>query len=340
MTEILEDGAADAALPGRNAGERDPARRAQGREESRRRGLTRRRLRTVAADRVERTRLALQVEGDGVQFQQCQALGFGQVGEIPEGSEESGDGFARGQGMRAAQPAQPDPAEQMGFKFLYPNDKFKITIKSEKPVLGYAVNTEQAGQLQGSQLIPRYQTYIKGVDWGLIKPVMVIEKATNTTAEFTLTDVAPLTYVIDGRWMGYDSNYDNTPPFTYEITIVKTGGPTQQNFDFAGGFRLFGSGWVEGAKSDIIGPGLTCLHRQMARIVTGDADDLVFADSRAGLGIGHIVLSDMDTVSTELGRQIGPVVEEERDAAALSNRYQHFHSAGDVVVRHILEAKL
>jgi len=123
---------------------------------------------------------------------------------------------------------------QMGFKFLYPNDKFKITIKSEKPVLGYAVNTEQAGQLQGSQLIPRYQTYIKGVDWGLIKPVMVIEKATNTTAEFTLTDVAPLTYVIDGRWMGYDSNYDNTPPFTYEITIVKTGGPTQQNFDFAG----------------------------------------------------------------------------------------------------------
>ncbi len=121
----------------------------------------------------------------------------------------------------------------MGYKFLYPRDKFRITIKSEKPVLGYAVFTEQAGQLQGSQLIPRYQSYIKGgIDWGLIKPFMVMEKATDSTKEFTLQDVGPLTYVVDGRWMGYDSNYDNTAPFTYEITIVKTGGPTQQNFDF------------------------------------------------------------------------------------------------------------
>jgi hypothetical protein len=123
----------------------------------------------------------------------------------------------------------------MGYKFLYPKDKFKITIKSEKPVLGYALSTEQAGQLQGSQMIPRYETYIKGgIDWGLIEPVMVIEKATDTTKEFTLEDVGPLTYVVDGRWMGYDSNYENTQPFTYEITIVKTGGPTEQNFDFAG----------------------------------------------------------------------------------------------------------
>ncbi len=123
----------------------------------------------------------------------------------------------------------------MGYKFLYPKDKFRITIESEKPVLGYALSTERAGQLQGSQLIPRYQTYVKGgIDWGLIEPVMVIEKATDTTKEFTLQDVGPLTYVVDGRWMGYESNYDNTPPFSYEITIVKTGGPTEQNFDFAG----------------------------------------------------------------------------------------------------------
>ena len=119
----------------------------------------------------------------------------------------------------------------MGFKFLYPKDKFKITIKSEKPVLGYAVNTEQAGQLPA--LIPRYQTYVKGgIDWGLIEPFMVMEKATDTTNEFTLQDVGPLTYVVDGRWMGYDSSYDNTAPFSYEITIVKTGGPTEQSFDF------------------------------------------------------------------------------------------------------------
>jgi hypothetical protein len=121
----------------------------------------------------------------------------------------------------------------MGYKFLYPKDKFRITIKSEQPVLGYALSTERAGQLAG--LIPRYQTYIKGgIDWGLIEPVMVIDKATDTTKEFTLEDTGPLTYVVDGRWMGYESDYTNTGPFKYEITIVKTGGPTKQNFDFAG----------------------------------------------------------------------------------------------------------
>ena len=121
----------------------------------------------------------------------------------------------------------------MGYKFLYPKDKFRITIKSQQPVLGYALSTEQAGQLQA--LIPRYQSYIKGgIDWGLIEPLMVIEKATDTTKEFTLEYTGPLTYVVDGRWMGYESVYDSTGPFTYEITIVKTGGPTKQSFDFAG----------------------------------------------------------------------------------------------------------
>jgi hypothetical protein len=120
----------------------------------------------------------------------------------------------------------------MGFKFLYPKDTFRITIKSEKPVLGYAMNTEQARQLQGSQLIPRYQAFTKGVDWGLIEPSMVLEKATDTTKEFTVENVGPLTYVVDGRWMSYDSAYDTIQPFSYEITIVKTGGPTQQNFNF------------------------------------------------------------------------------------------------------------
>jgi hypothetical protein len=121
----------------------------------------------------------------------------------------------------------------MGYKFLYPKDKFRITIKSEQPVLGYALSTLQAGQL--AALIPRYQPYIKGgIDWGLIEHYMVIEKATDTTKEFTLTDTLPLTYVVDGRWMGYESDYANTGPFQYEITIVKTGGPTEQNFDFAG----------------------------------------------------------------------------------------------------------
>ena len=44
--------------------------------------------------------------------------------------------------------------KDLGFKFIYPGDKFRISIKAEKPVLGYALNTEQATGLQGSQLDP------------------------------------------------------------------------------------------------------------------------------------------------------------------------------------------
>jgi hypothetical protein len=142
--------------------------------------------------------------------------------------------------------------KDMGFKFVYPGDKFWITIKAEKPVLGYALNTEQASQLEGSQLIPRYESYSTKVQWGLIDPSFVIEKATDSTEEFiygnyieyrfengkyvemlkTKGEVHRLTYVIDGRWMSYDPVYDNVQPFNYEITITKTGGPTQQSFNF------------------------------------------------------------------------------------------------------------
>ena len=142
--------------------------------------------------------------------------------------------------------------KEMGFKFIYPGDKFRISIKAEKPVLGYALNTEQATGLEGSQLIPHYESYSKKVQWGLIDPSFVLEKATNSTGEFVFGDyieyryddgnyvamnktkgeVHPLTYVVDGRWMSYDTVFDNVQTFSYEITITKTGGPTGQSFDF------------------------------------------------------------------------------------------------------------
>jgi hypothetical protein len=142
--------------------------------------------------------------------------------------------------------------KDMGFKFIYPGDKFRITIKAEKPVMGYALNTEQATGLQGSQLIPHYESYSKKVQWGLIDPSFILEKATDSTGEFiygdyveyryegdkyiamnkTKGEVHPLTYVVDGRWMSYDPVYDNIQTFTYDITITKTGGPTKQSFDF------------------------------------------------------------------------------------------------------------
>jgi hypothetical protein len=120
----------------------------------------------------------------------------------------------------------------LGYKFLYPNDKFRITLKAEKPVLGYAVNSEQALQLQGSTLVPHYESYSKNIQWGLVDASMVLEKATDVTKEFTVEEVGPLSYVVDGRWMSFEPIYDSTSPFSYELIITKTSGPTAQNFNF------------------------------------------------------------------------------------------------------------
>ena len=122
--------------------------------------------------------------------------------------------------------------KDLGYKFLYPNDKFRVTLTSEKPVLGYAANSEQALLLQGSQLVPHYESYSKNIQWGLVEASMVLEKATDVTSEFTVEEVGPLSYVVDGRWMSFDPVYDGTPPFSYELIITKISGPTTQNFNF------------------------------------------------------------------------------------------------------------
>jgi len=135
-------------------------------------------------------------------------------------------------GMMTTTTFQTYDFKALGYKFLYPNDKFRITLKAEKPVLGYAVNSEQALQLQGSQLVPHYESYSKKIQWGLVEASMVLEKATDVTREFTVEDVGPISYVVDGRWMSFDPIYDGTPPFSYELIITKTSGPTAQNFNF------------------------------------------------------------------------------------------------------------
>jgi hypothetical protein len=117
--------------------------------------------------------------------------------------------------------------KDMGYKFVNPGDTFRITIKSDNPVIGYAMNTEQASGLEGSQHLPYYESYSTKVQWGLITPYMIFEKATDSSKEFMFENVEPLTYVVDARWMSYDKIYQSTPPFRYEITITNMYNPNQ-----------------------------------------------------------------------------------------------------------------
>lgn len=108
-----------------------------------------------------------------------------------------------------------------GIEFIHPKEKFKVSVKSDKPVLAYAVNTEQASQLQA--LVPRFESYSEKIQWGLVNPLMAMGKVTDSTQEFTIEEVGRATYVVDGRWMSFDDKYSSsTEPFNFEITITKT----------------------------------------------------------------------------------------------------------------------
>lgn len=113
----------------------------------------------------------------------------------------------------------------MGDEFSQIGVKYKITIKAEKPVIGYAVTSLQTDQLKGSEFIPQYVPYSEKIQWGLIVPYMEMGKVTDATKTFTVDKIAPYAYVLDGRWMGFDDLYKSTPPFNYEITITKIYNP-------------------------------------------------------------------------------------------------------------------
>jgi len=113
----------------------------------------------------------------------------------------------------------------MGDEFSQIGVKYKITIKAEKPVIGYAVTTLQSDELKGNELTPHYVSSSEQIQWGLTTPYMEMGKVTDTTKTFTVDKIAPYVYVVDGRWMGFDNLYKTTPPFNYEITITKIYNP-------------------------------------------------------------------------------------------------------------------
>jgi hypothetical protein len=113
--------------------------------------------------------------------------------------------------------------KDLGFDFVNPTDidYFRISIKAEQPVLGYALNTEQVSLLGVSDQIPRYEPYSKKVQWGKLNTHYELEKVRNSTTTIDTFPPIPLTYVVDGRWMSFDSSFNNVPPFNYEITITR-----------------------------------------------------------------------------------------------------------------------
>lgn len=115
--------------------------------------------------------------------------------------------------------------KSMGDEFSKIGEKYTITLKADKPVLGYAVTTTQADELQGREMTPSYDSSSDKIQWGLITPYMSLGKVTDSSKTFTVDAIHQYVYVVDARWMQSNNDYKNLPAFNYELTISKVPAP-------------------------------------------------------------------------------------------------------------------
>ena len=125
------------------------------------------------------------------------------------------------------------PTEFRTFPFSIRGDDFSpvgtiytITITADKPVIGYAVTSDVADQLQSDEMVPHYETSSDFIQWGLVTPYMTMGRVTDSTKTFTVTDLHSYVYVIDARWMQSSNNYMTTQPFSYKLIITRTFTPS------------------------------------------------------------------------------------------------------------------
>ena len=103
-------------------------------------------------------------------------------------------------------------------------------------------------------------------------------------------------------------------------------GPPAQEFGLGARRRRLRRGVEEGAERDVVRAVLARRHREVAAGVATDAEREI-AEQFARRRRGRVVLPDMRAVAAMRDGEIGPVVEEERDAAALRDGTQHVDRA-------------
>lgn len=108
----------------------------------------------------------------------------------------------------------------------------------------------------------------------------------------------------------------------------------------AAAFRVLGRRRVVRTEGDIVRARFRRFHREVARVVTGDADDLPRSHRLACLGIGCVLLADMHAVGIEAFGEIGAVVHEERRARRLNEGHEDASGGEDFLVAHVLQTQL
>ena len=97
---------------------------------------------------------------------------------------------------------------------------------------------------------------------------------------------------------------------------------------------------MEGPERDIVGPVLPRLHSQMTAVVAGHPDLGLAPEQRPGVRDRAVALPEMNTVRTCLCGKVGAIIDDERHAIGLADRFQCGSSAQHLEIRDILQPEL
>jgi hypothetical protein len=103
---------------------------------------------------------------------------------------------------------------------------------------------------------------------------------------------------------------------------------------------FLGGGREESAESDVIGPGLTRAHRQMAAVVAGDADLRVRPEAVAGFARVAIILPQVDAIGVEALGEADRIVDDKGHLTLGADRLKRGGQSGGGMLVQPFDAEL
>ncbi len=104
--------------------------------------------------------------------------------------------------------------------------------------------------------------------------------------------------------------------------------------------RCLGGRVEEGPEGNIVCPLLARLHRQMAAVMAGDADDARRTDRLSRQGIRRVFLADMHPVAAQIDRQLRVVIQNDCHTVAVRALHQRRGERQQFLARMLLQADL
>lgn len=111
----------------------------------------------------------------------------------------------------------------LGYEYLYPNDAFKISVDSDKPVNVLVI--DKTDEIKFSSVKPVWNTVLKRdqYDYSPLVPVISQSNVIDKEMTFTITDKSEYFLIIDPRFASEQAGWDGTrhDPVLIYVKVVK-----------------------------------------------------------------------------------------------------------------------